>query len=285
MDKANIFFTSYNDVVKSAYEKAVRESKKAVNKSLHFDGDPFEKYINEAVKRWESEPMKELGDISPERFMQSVETLDELLAMFDIAPVICDYEVPEIFTEGLRSFGSDAIDALSTIADRLGIVDKDEDEEILPVLLVIKLLGKWQTAAAVPALIGFLDKQGANYDLFAEEVKSALIAIGEPAIEPVIKAIETRDINGPAVEYLLMTLSEAGADNKSEEIFKCLKNAFRSKDNKAFTAICLMEYGDGRAVPALRGYLERNGDKLSRDDYYEFVSAITELGGNTEGFY
>lgn len=285
MEKASKFFESYNDVVKSAYDKAIKESRKVAKKDLPYTGDPFEKYISEAIKHWESEPLKELGDISPEQFMQSLETLEELLEMFDIAPVICDDEVPDIFSERLKSFGSDAINALSSIADRPGVVDKDEDEEILPVLLAIKLLGKWQSAGALPVLIGLLDKQGTNYDLFAEEVKLALIAIGQPAIEPVIKAVESRDINSPAVEYLIMSLSETGSGNKSEEIFMCLKNAFRSKENKAFTAICLMEYGDGRAVPALRSYLERNADKLSREDYYEIVTAITELGGNTEGLH
>ena len=42
-------------------------------------------------------------------------------------------------------------------------------------------------------------------------------------------------------------------------------------------------YGDGRAVPMLRGYLERNRD-LDRALYYEIVGTIRSLGGRNRGF-
>jgi len=285
MDKAHIFFTSYNNIIKAAYEKAMKESEKILNKGMPLDEDMLHKYVDEAAERWELQALKELGDISPAQYIKSVETLSKLLDMFNAAPVICDEGLPAIYEERLKSFGNAAIDALYGIADRPDAIISEEEEVFLPPLMAIRLLGDWKISDAVPRIISFLDRQGVNYDIFAEEVKASLVSIGAPAIAPVMKAIETRDMNSVAVEYLLLALSEAGADNKSEEIFKFLKNIFRSKENKVFTAVCLKEYGDGRAIPAMLGYIDRNRDKLSREDYFEIVSAISALGGNTEELY
>lgn len=284
MDKANAFFSSYNNVVKFAYERAINESEKSLDRGMALNGDKLQIYIDEGAAQWETEILRELGDLSPVQYMQTIRTLDELLDMFNMAPVICDETLPAIYTEKLKSFGRAAVDALTAIASKPDIMDVGEEAFLVP-LMAVRLLGDWKAEGAVPLLMSILDMQGANYDIFAEQVKASLISIGAASIAPVMEAIGRKDINGTAAEYLLMVLAEAGKNYKSDDIFKCLKNAFRSKEDKSFGAFCLKEYGDGRAVPALRGFLEKNRDKLSREDYFEIVSAITALGGNAEGLY
>ena len=40
------------------------------------------------------------------------------------------------------------------------------------------------------------------------------------------------------------------------------------------------DYGDGRAIPMLKGYVNRNKDTISRDLFYEIMSAVQNLGGD-----
>ena len=41
-----------------------------------------------------------------------------------------------------------------------------------------------------------------------------------------------------------------------------------------------MEYGDGRAIPMLKGYVNRNKHSIDRDLFYEIMSAVQNLGGD-----
>ena len=50
--------------------------------------------------------------------------------------------------------------------------------------------------------------------------------------------------------------------------------------NKIYAVICLMEYGDGRAIPMLKGYVNRNKHSIDRDLFYEIMSAVQNLGGD-----
>ena len=80
-----------------------------------------------------------------------------------------------------------------------------------------------------------------------------------------------------------MALAEIGHTHKSEPVYRCLKNAFQSMDNKLIGALCLKSYGDGRAVPSLRGYLEKNRGKVDQETFNEIISVIRSLGGSIDG--
>ena len=74
-----------------------------------------------------------------------------------------------------------------------------------------------------------------------------------------------------------------GRSDKSDRIFYKLKDAFKKIKNKRIGAECLANYGDGRAIPLLRGYTERYIDNISPDEYYEIKLAVERLGGSMEG--
>ena len=51
-------------------------------------------------------------------------------------------------------------------------------------------------------------------------------------------------------------------------------------DHKVIASICHGDYGDGRAVPLLKGYLDRHVHEIDRQFFYETLSAIKRLGGD-----
>ena len=43
-------------------------------------------------------------------------------------------------------------------------------------------------------------------------------------------------------------------------VYACIKDTFIKMDDKIIGAICIGDLGDGRAIPFLRGYVEKNMD-------------------------
>ena len=50
--------------------------------------------------------------------------------------------------------------------------------------------------------------------------------------------------------------------------------------NKIYAVICLADYGDDRAVPMFKNYINRNQKTIDRELFYEMMSAIRNLGGD-----
>ena len=88
-------------------------------------------------------------------------------------------------------------------------------------------------------------------------------------------------MEGPC-EDLVVMLTNIGKEKKTEEIYDALRMAFRSMTNKIYAVICFADYGDDRAVPMLKNYINRHQTDISRELFYEMMSAIQNLGGNIE---
>jgi hypothetical protein len=161
------------------------------------------------------------------------------------------------------------------------MINTEEDLFLVP-LMAVRLLGEWKVERAVPMLIAMLEMQSTNYDIFAEQIKASLAAMGSSAAAAVMTALEQRNEMDTPAEYLLMALAEIGRTNRKDAVYRCLKGAFERMEQKVIGILCLKTYGDGRAIPALRGFLERNRGSLDRETYYEIASAIKALGGNID---
>ena len=79
-----------------------------------------------------------------------------------------------------------------------------------------------------------------------------------------------------------MILPGLASVNKSDSVYKLLKNSFLRMENKILGASALSEYGDGRGIPVLRGYIEKNLQSIDRETFYELKKSIEILGGSTE---
>lgn len=71
-------------------------------------------------------------------------------------------------------------------------------------------------------------------------------------------------------------------NNMPLDIMGCLKEYFLKYEKVVLGASNLAEYGDSRAIPALRGYAQRHMALLDKETFYEIKSAVERLGGNMD---
>lgn len=283
MTRSEVFFESFNMSIEAAYDAYFKIAQKEILKGLSGNEEELRCYMDNETARWSGTPLGELGSITPVEYLNSVGTLEELLDMFREGAMMCDDGLPGIFLEKLRSFGDEAVQALLGFCKDLPVQDESETSFMIP-LMAVQVLGEWKIPESLGVLMGMLDYKGDVCDLLYEKIGVALLNIGKPAIDSIIKEIESRDANSPQIEYLLMALADSASKSRSDAAYRCLKNSFLNMSNKSVGAYCLGNYGDGRAVPALRGYLAKNRNDVNKDTFYDITSAIRRLGGNADDF-
>lgn len=282
-----IFFDSYRNAVEIAYDAYLKTSDGDFSRQKDDKANKLKNYLQNGYDKWLDTPLATLGDRTPVAYLETVNSLKLLTDMFSYGAVACDEELPEIFLDKLKRYGENAIEALLEIAAQNDA--GDSEEELLAQLMAVKVLGAWKADRAVEPLIKLLDAEGDMVELMYETVRDALVSIGEGALEGIFGALDSiisESVAGrssqTAFEYLVMALSDIGRNNRCEKIYMYLKKAFVEMEQKLVAASCLGNYGDGRAIPALRGYLEKNGQLLDKQTFYEMVSAIKCLGGRTD---
>ena len=281
MTCSEVFFESFNMSIEAAYDAYFKIAEKDILKGLSGNEEELHSYVANAASRWSGTPLDELGSMTPEEYLNSINTLEELLEMFREGAVICDDGLPGLFLNKLRSFGDEAVEALLGFCSDFSLLDGGEGSFMIP-LSAVQVLGEWKLPEAVDTLTAMLDYTGDVCDLLYEKICMALLSIGKPAIDSIIKAIESRDADSPQIEYLLSSLADTACKSPSDAVYRCLKNSFLNMSNKSVGAFCLGNYGDGRAIPALRGYLVKNRDSVDKETFFDIISAINRLGGNTD---
>jgi hypothetical protein len=162
----------------------------------------------------------------------------------------------------------------------------DENNLELPIVAeYLKLLADWQCESCLPAILNKFSAAGEPNEMLADAARYYLAAFPEIAqnllLDHINKELEAKADLNTADEYLLISLTDISRELHSDAVFTCLRNAFRKMNRKAIGAICLGDYGDGRGVATLRGWLERNSEFDDRQAIAEILSAISRLGGET----
>ena len=273
---SKMFFESYNLAVEGAYDAYLKITEGDLSNGNNDKDDRLHLYLQNEYKKWLYTPMESLEERSPAEYLETVNLLSSLMEMFSYGAVACDEDLPEIFLEKLKSFGENGIDALLEVTAQNGASDS---EGFLVPLMAVKILGAWKVERAAKPLIKLLYAEGEVYDLMFETVRDALVRIGDPALDDIFSALNSGNHSQTAIEYLIIALTDIGKMNPSDKIYLQLKKAFMEMPQKLIAANCLGNYGDGRAIPALRGYLERNRQQLDKETFYEIISAIQRLGG------
>lgn len=275
---SEIFFESYSLAVEAAYEAYL----KIVGGEFPRDDAGMENklsiYLQNEYKKWLDTPQEKLAGKTPAEYMNSIESLDDMMVMFSHGAVICDESLPAIYVEKLKSYGENAVDSLIDTA--LSCKACQNNDLLLTPLMAIKVLGMWKVERSVEPLIRMLDSDGEMFDLMFETVKDALINIGASALDSIANALESGIHSQTVNEYLLMAYAEIGKKYRNDRIYMLLKKTFLRMPEKLVAASCLGDYGDGRAIPVLRGYAEKSGKSLDKQTFFEIVSAIQKLGGN-----
>jgi len=276
-DKFEYLFESYNSAIESAYNSSFEKS--TTEELLRGTTEAHEE-VEEAIIKWEETPFLELDNQSPREFLSKINDFEVTIDLFKLGAKMCDIDLPKPLIEKLASFGDATVERFLEFASNNEVLSKSEDE-FVPVIAV-KILGEWKLEKVIVPILKILLKSTDQYELLNEEIIEALVEIGNPSVEHILKAIEASEDKNYLNEGLIGALVRIGKENKSDQVFKCLKDAFSNTKNKMLLAMYLGDYGDGRAIPALRGYVTKNIGTIDKDTFYQIKVAIKRLGGSIE---
>lgn len=281
LEDARIVFESYNLAIEQSFDRLFNSQDKDVLKEIKGKEEVFiAKNLKNAVNVWSDTALFDIGNKTPRQYFWDIEELDCLIDMFKLGAVMCDEALPHVFIERLRALGEKSIEMLLKLAIDKELVENEED--VFIAIAAVRVLGQWKAAEAIKPLLDVVLSLNESNELYVEELCRALSEIGEASILPVVNILDYASDLGYIHEHLLGVLADIGKRVKSEVVYKGLKNAFVKMENKIYGAIYLGEYGDGRAIPALRGYIEKNRSSIDRDTFYQIVTAIHSLGGDIE---
>ncbi len=275
---SEIFFKSFSQSIQEAYDCCIESDGEPSADTIAKGSEDIQACLNSAYEKWMSEKLPGIAK-TPAEYLDDI-SFDEIAEMFSCGASICDDDLPAIFINKLFSYGDEAVNFLIDI-----VIDKTEvtnEDRVIQVAMAARVLGRFKAEKAVLPLINTLEHSAGATELIAETVRDALIEIGPAAIGYILPELNSGKYSDGACEYILMSLAAIGKCCRSEEIYPALKKAFYEVSNKALTASCLAEYGDGRAIPALRGYLLKNGGNIDKMTFYDIVSAVRKLGGRID---
>ncbi len=217
--------------------------------------------------------------------------VDELTEVLCYAAKEMDRGVPDsIITALAGAEDKAAVKAFctSTVNDAAWIDDelKEDDDlfemEFQKVKACFTVLAKMGDDSLVSTVIDRFMSYPQTRDFVADSIAEYIENFPDTAIPLLIEQLDTHEeegLIGPC-EDVVIILTNIGKKEPCEEIYSALRRAFRYMTNKIYAVICLADYGDDRAVPMLKSYINRHQNDISRDLFYEMMSAIQNLGGD-----
>lgn len=277
-----MIFESYNTVIAGSYERCfLRNGYNGTVKELRYNEERLKQCLEEDIKRWENKPVNGLGRLTPAVFFEEIHDVDYAVEVFKLGSVLCNEDLPELFIDKLKTLGDDTVCALKLLA-RSKPSGANSEDDILTAVSAVRVLGKLKPAGVALYLVEMLKNVDSPEEIYVEAVKDALIDVGRSSIEPIMELLQNAEALTGMHEHLLIALSETGRNNKTGDVYKCIKSAFMKMEDKRIGAMCLGRYGDTMAVPALRGYAEKNLDRIDIETFYDIKSAVHMLGGNMD---
>lgn len=275
-ERGEAFFLSYNQAMEEAYNEFFRAHQK--KDVLKLKEGMEKEYIHRSILNWNHNPLGELGNQTPAEYLEALDSFQEIKTLFILGAKRCDQDLPDLFLQKLQRFKEEAEEFL------LGIAFNKETllhpEEIFVSLMAIRLLGQWRVEKAIAPMVQCIYQWDESNEIIVEELGNGLVNMGEGAVDTLVKVLEDKETMGFVDEYIFSSLERIGKSSPSDLVFKCLKEVFFKMEDKVFGAMCLADYGDGRVIPALRGFFEKNRDQLNQETRNEIKAAIKKLGGS-----
>lgn len=282
LDTEKLLFESYNRAIEKGYDRLFNNTEP--EKILKIKDEDISVFLDEELKEWQNTELDLLGGITPYKYFDGIDNLDELIELFKKASKICVLDVPEVLIRRLQCFGEDFIDQLMELAFLASSIK--DDEEILVPLMAIRFLGRLKAKKAAEMLLDLLYDVNSKNEAIIEEINGAIINIGDASIDGILSKLKGAEKIKDVEEYLLYSLVQIGVNIRKnpeyEVVYACIKDTFIKMDDKIIGAICIGDLGDGRAIPFLRGYVEKNIDSIGYDVFCEIKAAVHKLGGNMD---
>ncbi|EPR08018.1 hypothetical protein [Ruminiclostridium papyrosolvens] len=281
MNKNWIISNSYNKAIEEGFNQYLEEKAAAQNSEIKIDEEAL---IADIEGKWLVTGLQELDGITPVEFINSLSSLDELFEFFLSIASDSDVGVPDIVIERFKSYGGKAAsDRLFDYVDNsLSCKDKNHDDFYPAVSQAVYAIGCLQEDEYKQKLINLLI-ENAQDEMISEAICAAIVAYGVSILNDVVNAFSTTH-DQAAKEHFLVCVAEICNENnyKSDEVFYFMKNAFRTVSNLNLIVEILGDYGDGRAIPVLRGYVLKNMDKIDAATFNQMRAIIKKLGGEIE---
>lgn len=282
MEKSEILFESYNMALEESFNEIFMSNKS--HELLNVEDEKVRKHLEKDLEKWANTPNPSIGGITPKDYFDSITDLDKLMELFKMAAELCDDDIPKPLLDKLYTFGDDAVNRLLDLASDDKLL-YDDEEQIIPIM-AIKTIGKWKTVNALEPLIKLIYEISEDNEIIIEEILGTMIQMGQSAASRIMEILNESNSIGNLEEYLLDTLVKIGVTVKERNfydmIYRTIKGTFNKMENKLFGAICLGNFGDGRAIPVLRGYVEKNINSIDYETFLEIKSSIHRLGGNID---
>jgi len=278
VNKAEIVFNSYDEEIEKQYNIILED--KQMREALHNDSSYIREVLEKNMEQWETRPIAELDNITPAEYFDALDSTDIILDNFKIGACICEANLPGLFIKKLDEHKLSLVQEMISMAINTDLM-KNNTEYFIP-LVAMRMLGRWQVKEAAEALVKFITFESSNDELFLETAADTIYKIGQPAVELLLDRLEGIEEVKEGHKYLMSALTKICRNNKTDRVYKCLKNIFLKMDDKELGAAYIAEYGDGRVIPALRGYLIKNNGKIRKAEFFEIMSAIQKLGGNVD---
>lgn len=250
---------------------------------------------NEEIEAIQDLEMEELDGESMREWFLGI-SIDELMEILEYCATEIDNDAPASLYEALvvasekddDSYRKIQMMCAKTIGDAAWVEEelKDEDKlfemEFKKVNYALILLAKLKDASFVEAVLDRFTEYAMTHEFVADSIRQYIVSFPTVSRDAIIARLEAHKDDGLTGPYedLAIMLTNIGEELKCEEIYLALKTCFRYMENKVYAVICLAEYGDGRAIPMLKGYINRNQHSIERDLFYEILSAVQHLGGD-----
>lgn len=292
IDQRNLwteFFTSYNRALGDSFDSELA----GIDDPEIMDAPGFDEAVRAQVQRqmhgWYERPLSDGTSATPQEMITRIATLDEAMEVFLLAAAHCDEELPNPLRHKLEAFGPAAVDRLLPLLFAPSWQEAEEEEaarpdDVLAASAALRLLGDWHAGEPFELILTRFLATSQPDEMIGEAFVAYCNGVGPAVIDGLTDALFTAAGSGHplsgAYEYAVIALAEVGRKQPSDRVFLCLRECFRKMERKIIGAICLGDYGDGRAIPTLRGYVERFLAQIDRQLFYEILSAIKRLGGD-----
>ena len=291
----------YDELAGLILEQKVDEfADKMDEKPPEEDDVTYEQYLHRVAMQeteeqsllMEAEPQESLGGMSMNDYFAQL-SFEELTEILEFCAVELDRGVPASVVNALVKIDDAAMveGYARTVVRESAWRDEEMDDEdklfemeFQKVKASLRILAGRHDSTLIDDVLDRFMSYERTHSFVADSIAEYIESFPDEAPSKLIERLEEHKddgMEGPC-EDLVVMLTNIGKEKKSEEIYNALRLAFRSMTNKIYAVICLADYGDDRAVPMLKNYINRHQTDITRELFYEMMSAIQNLGGDIE---
>jgi len=300
-DNVKEVLKKYDQIAELILEQKIDEfADKMDEKPPEEDDATYEQYLQRVAMQetqeqsllMEDEPQDKLGGKSMNEYFKTL-PFEELTEILEFCATELDRGVPQSVVNALVALDdTGAVEgyARKVVTDAAWTEDELADDnalfemEFAKVKASLQVLSGRRDASLIGDVLDRFMSYPRTHSFVADSIAEYIESFPDESPAAIIERLKEHEddgMTGPC-EDLVVMLTNIGKERHTDEIYDALRLAFRSMENKIYAVICFADYGDDRAVPMLKNYVNRHQSDINRELFYEIMSAIQNLGGNIE---